>query len=92
MNAFDLKGMREQWPNAKTSRIEPLAIRNGSSIPVNSFSGGPYEEIVAYSDNDKTITVLVVSAETASALSSSLPSFKQFVSSFQWLLPAHEGK
>jgi hypothetical protein len=85
LNALDLRGMRTQWPNARSAKGEVLRTRAKTSVPTYSFTGGKYLELVAYVDHPKTITVIVLSAETKETFASSTAAFRHVVSSYQWL-------
>ena len=92
MNAFDLKAMKERWPAIQSRPAESLPIRNGSQVPVYSFSGGQFLESVAYADHPKTITVFVVSAETKESLAESTAAFRSFVGSYRWITDVAGGQ
>jgi hypothetical protein len=85
LNAFDLKEMRSQWPriSSKPQAIWPLP--DGTSAPTYSFQGGQFQELVAYIEHPKSITVFVLSADTNPILKSSLPAFRALVESYRWL-------
>jgi len=92
LNAFDLKGMKEQWSAIQSLPTESMSISNQSKIPTYSFSGGQFLETVAYADQPKTITVIVLSAENEASLSESIPAFRSFVGSYQWVTDVAESK
>jgi len=85
LNALDLRGMRKRWPNITSTAKPALGTRDKQTVPVHEFSGGQYLETVAYVDHPGSITVIVVSANTAASYRSALPTFRQVVSSYQWL-------
>jgi len=85
LNAIDLKGMRAQWPQIRSTKAGALHVRSKERVPTYTFTGGKYFERVAYVDHPKTITVIVLSAETKEEFSSSMGAFEHVVSSYQWI-------
>ena len=85
LNAFDLKGMRSQWPRISSKAQAIWSLRDGTSAPTYSFEGGQFQELVAYIEHPKSITVFVLSADTNPILKSSLPAFRALVQSYRWL-------
>jgi hypothetical protein len=88
LNALDLRGMQERSPRIESRKAGELAIRDGTKIPVYSFTGGKFLESVAYADHPKTITVFVLSAETAETLQSTAEALRALVLSYQWVSDA----
>lgn len=85
LNAFDLKGMRSQWPRITSKQQSTWSLRDGISAPTYGFEGGRFHELIAYIENPKSITVFVVSSETKPILNSSIPAFRALVESYHWL-------
>jgi hypothetical protein len=85
LNAIDLKRMRARWPQIRSAKAGELRARSKEKVPTYAFTGGKYFERVGYVDHPKTITVIVLSAETKESFSSSMVAFEYVVSSYQWL-------
>jgi hypothetical protein len=77
--------MREQWPKVSSTKGEVLRSREKVPMPTYKFTGARHLELVAYAEHPKTITVIVLSAETKESFSSSIGAFRHVVSSYQWL-------
>ncbi len=82
MNGLDLKGIQQQHPDAKSEKVGTVKTALGIEIPLYSFSGGGYSELVAYAEHEKTITVFVVSADTNEQLKAARPAFDAMVASY----------
>jgi hypothetical protein len=87
LNAFDIKGMRVQWPKISSKPSDVWSLPKGLSAPTYRIGGGSYkyQEIVAYIEHPKSITVFVLSAESETLLTSSIKPFRALVESYHWL-------
>jgi hypothetical protein len=88
LNRLDLKGIQEREPAAKSEKLGALKTASGVEMPLYSFSGGGYSELVAYAEQSKTITVLVVSAETPEQLKAARSAFDELVGSYVFISDA----
>ncbi len=92
LNRLDLKGIRQQHPAATSQQIGTIVTTLGIEIPLYSFSGGGFSELVAYINHPKTITVFVLSADTDDRLKSARQSFDELLSSYVALDPGAKAK
>ncbi len=82
LNALDLAEMKKKSPKLISKKIGYLKTKDESEIPVYSFEGGKFIEAVAYANQEKTITVFVLSAETRKAYDDSYKAFVDIVGSY----------
>ena len=82
MNRLDLKGIQVHHPAAVSKRIGTMKTALGTEIPLYSFSGGGYSELVAYAEEEKTIVVFVLSAEKPEQVKKSRAAFDELVASY----------
>ncbi len=87
LNRLDLKGIQQQHPTASSQKIGTVKTALGTEIPLYSFSGGGYNELVAYAEQPKTITVFVLSADTSEQLKAARAAFDELLSSYVALDP-----
>ena len=85
LNRLDLKGIQEQHPAAKSEKIGTVKTALGTEIPLYSFTGGGYSELVAYAEHTKTITAFVLSADTNEQLKATRAAFDELLSSYVFL-------
>lgn len=88
LNRLDLKGIQGPHPAAKSEKVGSIKTARGMDLPLYSFTGGGYSELVAYAEQEKTITVLVISAETDEQLKTARPAFEEMLSSYVFLTDA----
>ena len=85
LNKLDLRGIRQGHPKAESKKVGSSQISDGKEVPVYSFSGGGFFERVAYVEQPKTITVFVLSSETADELEASENAFRELVASYVFI-------
>lgn len=85
LNALDLAEMKKKSPKLVSKKIGYLKTKDESEIPVYSFTGGTFIEAVAYADQEKTITVFVLSAETQEAYDDSYKAFRDIIGSYLFI-------
>jgi len=82
LNRLDLKGIQERNPAATSEKIGTVKTALGTEIPLYSFSGGGYSELVAYAEHEKTITVFVLSADKDEQLKANRAAFDELLISY----------
>jgi len=85
LNRLDLLGIQEQHLKAESKKVGSAQLSDGSEIPIYSFSGGGYFELVGYAEQPKNITVFVLSSETEKDLKASEKSFRALVASYLFI-------
>ena len=85
LNGTDLKGIQERNPKAVSEKSGTIKTPLGVELPMYTFSGGGYSELVAYADEGKTITVFVVSADKAEQLQAARKAFDELIASYVFL-------
>jgi hypothetical protein len=85
LNRLDLRGTQEQYPKAESKKVGSVQLSDGSEIPIYSFSGAGYFELVGYAEQPKTITVFVLSSETEKDLKASEKAFRALVASYLFI-------
>lgn len=82
LNRFDLNGIQERNPAATSEKIGTVKTALGTEIPLYSFSGGGYKELVAYAEQEKTIAVFVLSADKDEQLKANRAAFDELLTSY----------
>lgn len=85
LNRLDLKGIQGRNPVATSEKIGAVKTAGGTELPVYSFSGGGYVEVVAYAEHEKTITVFVLSADKDQQLKAARPALDKLISSYLFI-------
>jgi hypothetical protein len=85
LNRLDLKGIQKRNPAATSAKIGTVKTPLGTELPVYSFSGSGSIEVVAYAEHEKTITVLVLSADNDEQLKAARPAFDELISSYLFI-------
>ena len=85
LNKLDLAGMRQRNPAAESKQIGTVTTARDIALPLYSFCGGGFSELVGYSDEGKTITVFVVSADDETQLAASRSAFEKLIKSYHFL-------
>ena len=82
--ADDIAAYKKHSPNVKVTEAEPLPTARGKKALVKYYSGDNNRnyEAVAYVDEDKVVVFLVLTSKTKSGFESSLPAFKELISSY----------
>jgi hypothetical protein len=90
LNRLDLQGIQRRNPGATSAKIGTVKTTLGVELPMYAFTGGGYSELVAYAEQTKTITVMVVSADTPEQLQTARPAFEELVASYVFLTDTPE--
>lgn len=85
LNRLDLQGIQKDHPAAASERIGAVKTFLGVELPLYSFSGGGYSELVAYAEEGKTITVFVASADRPEQIQTARAAFDELVASYVFL-------
>jgi hypothetical protein len=84
----DIKDFRDNSDKLKVEDLEPLSTskKNQKTI-IKYFTGDQYgnHEVIAYIDEEKAVTMIVLTAKNKKDFDSSFPSFKELVSSYFFL-------
>ena len=85
LNQLDLKGVQQSHPAALSTPAGTVKNSEGAELPVFQFSGGGYSELVAYSDEGKSIVAFVATADQPEQLKGARPAFDEMVGSYLFL-------
>lgn len=91
MIKMDVEETRRSDPGLKVTDGKPLKTEDGKKAVVKYLEGINHEA-VAFIDEEKVVSTLVLSSRTKEGFTKALPAFREFVGSYVFLLGKEEDK
>jgi hypothetical protein len=91
LNKFDLSGIRQQYPRADSKKISTARIADGAEIPIYSFWGSEWHEVVAYAEQPDSITVFVLGSKNPAEINTFENDFRALIGSYRFAAKVESG-